>query len=129
MKGCLLSSSNELITDVSLNRMYLCLSGYVIYDDGCHLKKFAQNPSRRDVTETAERLSDVSIVVDKMHMKGHKDRWCKENCDVRNIEDLKEVNIDEEEIMRLTVMITIKRKSFSCYNRSSQILLIVPFLK
>ena len=79
--------------------MYLCLSGYVIYDDGCHLKKFAQNPSRRDVTETAKRLSDVSIVVDKMHMKGHKDRWCKENCDARNIEDLKEVNIDEEEIM------------------------------
>ena len=31
-----------------------------------------------------------------MHMKGHKDRWCKENCDARNIEDLKEVNIDEE---------------------------------
>ena len=41
-----------------------------IYDDGCHLKKFAQNPARRDVTRTAKRLSELSILEDKMHMKG-----------------------------------------------------------
>ena len=36
-----------------------------------------------------ERLSELSILVDKMHMKGDVDKWCKENCDASNIEELK----------------------------------------
>lgn len=79
-----------------LKQTYICLAGYVIYDDGCHLRKFAQNRSRRDLTSAAKRLSEISIVVDKMHMKGHVDRWCKENCDARNIEELREVNIADK---------------------------------
>ena len=27
----------------------------------------------------------------KIHMKGHVDQWCKENCDANNIEELKGV--------------------------------------
>ena len=31
------------------------------------------------------------MVFDKMHMKGHVDEWCKQNCDARSIEELREV--------------------------------------
>ena len=41
-------------------------------------------------------VATSSIVVDKMHMKGHVDRWCKENCDARNIEELREVTIGDK---------------------------------
>ena len=67
------------------------LAGYIIYDDGCHLKKFAQNPARRDVTRTAKRLSWTIDSGGKIHMKGHVDQWCKENCDANNVEELKGV--------------------------------------
>lgn len=26
-------------------------------------------------------LASVEMVVDKMHMRGHTDKWCKEHCD------------------------------------------------
>ena len=73
--------------------------------DGCHLKKFAPNPARRDVTRTAKRLSELSILVDKMHMKGQVDQWCKENYDANNVDELKGV---------MTVM-TGKRCGVQCY--------------
>ena len=66
--------------------------GYVCYDDGCHLRRFAQQPHRKDVTSTSQKLASLEIVVDKMHIAGHKDPWCLQNCDSRNIPDLKEVN-------------------------------------
>ena len=31
------------------------------------------------------------MVVDKMHMKGHNDAWCKENCNADKFEALKKV--------------------------------------
>ena len=58
----------------------LIIIGYLCYDDGCHLKKFANNPIRKDLTQIAKQLSKLSIVIDKMHFKGHIDPWCKENC-------------------------------------------------
>lgn len=54
---------------------------YVCYDDGCHLRKYAQHSTRRNVTPTAQRLSNIEIVIDKLHMEGHTDKWCKDNCD------------------------------------------------
>ena len=65
---------------------------YVSYDDGCHLRRFAQQPHRKDVTSTSQKLASLEIVVDKMHIAGNKDPWCLQNCDSRNIPDLKEVN-------------------------------------
>ena len=47
-----------------------CTTEFVCYDDGCHLKKYSQNPSRSSATETTKLLASLSIVVDKMHMKG-----------------------------------------------------------
>ena len=58
-----------------------------------NLLKIPLEGKLREITSAAKRLSEISIVVDKMHMKGHVDRWCKENCDARNIEELREVSI------------------------------------
>lgn len=34
---------------------------YICYDDGCHLRKYVQNPVRKDLTVTAEKLASLSI--------------------------------------------------------------------
>ena len=46
-----------------------------------------------DITPTAERIASLDIVVDKMHMAGHVDKWCKENCDARSRKELDNVSI------------------------------------
>ncbi len=69
---------------------------YICYDDGCHLRKFARNPSRKDLTQTAKELATLEIVVDKMHMAGHVDTWCKENCDARRFADLDDVSMNSD---------------------------------
>ena len=66
---------------------------FICYDDGCHLKKYACNPTRRDQTGTAKKLAEMSIVIDKMHMAGHVDDWCKKNCDPKNFKELNDVII------------------------------------
>ena len=53
---------------------------------------FAQNAKRKNLTPTAEKLASLSIYGDKMHIKGLIDPWCLENCDARNVEDLKDVS-------------------------------------
>ena len=70
----------------------ILLIGFVCYDDACHLTKFAKNPVRADLTPQAKQLASVQMVVDKMHMKGHVDKWCKENCDAKSFPDLDKVN-------------------------------------
>ena len=65
---------------------FMCLQNcphaeYVCYDDGCHLRKFARNPNRADISRESQILAKQHIVVDKMHMRGHIDQWCKLNCD------------------------------------------------
>lgn len=54
---------------------------YVCYDDGCHLRRFARNSKRSQVSKESALIAEKEIVVDKMHMKGHTDSWCKTNCD------------------------------------------------
>ena len=65
---------------------------FIVYDDGCHLRRFAQHSSRSNVTPTAQKLSQIEVVVDKLHMEGHVDKWCKDNCDPRHFEALKNVS-------------------------------------
>ena len=60
-----------------------CPLEYICYDDGCHLRKYAVNPCRCDITPTTRILSEVAIVVDKIHIAGHVDMWCKKTCDPR----------------------------------------------
>ena len=64
---------------------------YICYDDGCHLKKYASHKTRCGQTPTAKLMTEVSIVIDKMHMAGHVDKWCKTNCDPCLFKDLAQV--------------------------------------
>jgi len=66
-------------------------SGTICYDDGCHLKKYANK--RVDLTETAGRMASCAIVVDKMHFKGHTDGWCQKYCNPYELEQLRGVSI------------------------------------
>ena len=36
-------------------------------------------------------LAKINMVVDRLHMKGHIDQWCKQNCDAKKFEALKKV--------------------------------------
>ena len=67
----------------------MSLAEYICYDDGCHLRKYARNTFRREQIETptAKKLASVEIVIDKMHMSGHVDQWCRKNCDPRLFQD------------------------------------------
>ena len=65
--------------------------GFICYDDACHLKKFARHPARATLTEQSKQLASVEMVVDRMHMKGHVDPWCKEHCDAAKIPELSKV--------------------------------------
>ena len=68
-------------------------SEYMCYDDGCHLRKFARNPVRSQVSAESKLISQLEIVVDKMHMRSHTDSWCKQNCDPLKHPYLKDVGL------------------------------------
>ena len=65
--------------------------GYICYDDGCHLKKYAENQSQHDLMPTTKVLCKLSIIIDKMHMDGHIDAWCKKYCDPNGFPELSKV--------------------------------------
>ncbi len=50
---------------------------------------------RCTATDTARRISEMRIVIDKLHFKGHKDPWCAQHCDPYSFEDLDEVMYDK----------------------------------
>ena len=73
---------------------YFVFVGIICYDDACHLKKFAQNPVRSDLTGIAKKIKEMSLVCDKFHFRNHVDRWCKANCNPFTTTEL-EVNVFE----------------------------------
>ena len=75
------------------DKFYYLSTEYICYDDGCHLRKYAMNPSRREQTITTQTIAKLSIVIDKMHMAGHVDNWCQQNCDPRRFRELDEVSV------------------------------------
>ncbi len=73
-----------------------CLSiatEFLVYDDACHLKKYACNPVRCNKTPTAERMASLTTVVDKFHFVGHVDPWCKEHCNPYKFKSLESVSV------------------------------------
>ena len=42
------------------------ITDYICYDayDGCHLRKFYQNPVRRELTSTTQQMASIPIMVD-----------------------------------------------------------------
>ena len=87
-KGCILNCLKMFY--FYLAPVYLCI-GFLVYDDGCHLLRFATNPKRCGLTETAKKIASTKIVVDKMHFKGHKDQWCRRHCNPNDYDALMEV--------------------------------------
>ena len=77
--------------NVELYNMSFIHTEFICYDDGCHLRKYAHNSRRKDLTETTKRLAEIEIVVDKMHMSGHTDKWCKTYCDPNKFAKLEDV--------------------------------------
>ena len=67
------------------------LKGTICYDDGCHLKKYVEK--RKELTETTKRLASCQIVIDKMHFRGHVDKWCQENCNPYKAQQLNDVSM------------------------------------
>ena len=95
-----LEMSSYMTIYVKCTYTYACLYfniipvGFVCYDDGCHLKKYASHNDRKKLTPTATRLSSaVTILVDKMHFRGHTDKWCQENCNPYKYDELKDVGV------------------------------------
>ena len=64
---------------------------HICYDDACHLRKFARNNSRKELTDATKKLASLEIVVDRFHMVGHVDPWCHANCDASKIQSLDNV--------------------------------------
>ena len=64
----------------------------ICYDNGCHLRRYARNPRRSDTTACSTKLANTEIVIDKMHMSGHTDKWCHEHCDPRRFKEIQDVS-------------------------------------
>ena len=77
----------------SINFCLYYLIEFICYDDACHLKRFAESKKRVGLTEQTKQLAALNIVVDKMHMRGHTDKWCKHNCDPNNFPQLEKVKL------------------------------------
>ena len=75
-----------------LTLLFFLKLGFVCYDDACHLIKYCRNPARKGSSPTSQMMSEMNIVVDKMHMAGHVDSWCKQHCDPKLFRELDEVS-------------------------------------
>ena len=58
---------------------------FLCYDDGCHVRKFANNPVRSTLTDTTKRIAAMEIVIDKMHFKGHINPWWRRYCNPNDL--------------------------------------------
>ena len=65
----------------------------LLYDDMCHLKRFAENPDIADLNKWTKQFADeITKVVDKFHFRNHVDPWCQENCNPEKVTELNGVN-------------------------------------
>ena len=78
---------------------------YVCYDDACHLRRYANNPARSGLTPYTRMLSSkIELVVDKMHMVGHTDLWCRKYCDPKLFKELENVRKQYHLYVLMTIM-------------------------
>ena len=82
----------QKITTWQCYRIIVYYVEFVCYDDGCHLRQYARNPCRSQITPCSAKLANVEIVIDKMHMAEHTDKWCHQNCNPRAFKELENVN-------------------------------------
>ena len=81
--------------------MYFYYVEFVCYDDGCHLRRYARNPCRSQITPCSAKLASIEIVIDKMHMAGHIDKWCHQFCDPRAFIELE--NVRTSNVVRASI--------------------------
>ena len=62
------------------------------YDDGCHWSAFVKNPIRANSTKASLILSKQDVVIDRLHIKGHKDPRCQKLFDSKKNKVTKNVN-------------------------------------
>ena len=86
------SFRSESLSQLWLHRLYLVdrypevdhaktITGY---DDGCHWWSFVTNPKRSQVSKAAQILAQQDVIIDNMHLRGHKDPSCKELFNPKN---------------------------------------------
>ena len=52
----------------------------IFYDDASHLKRYAQNPVRKDASDITRKMATMDMVCDRFHFANHTDKWCKKKC-------------------------------------------------
>lgn len=88
------------------------LPNRLAYDNGCNLRKFAENETRRGRSEIAKWFWNnvgMHIVVDRLHFRNHKKShaYCQKNCNPDSKPELVGVNTE------------ICEQSFKWFNRHS----------
>ena len=91
---------DELYGSESISQVYSVVLEYlssiphniktILYDDACHLVRYAKNQSERN--KQCKAMSEIPMYVDKFHFRNHIDPWCIENCDPTKIEELDNIN-------------------------------------
>ena len=67
----------------------------LIYDDNCHLARFANRKNLRTKNDITGFFADnVRKTIDRFHFGNHIDEWCIENCDPNKIRELDGVNTE-----------------------------------
>ena len=77
---------------------------YVCYDNTWHLRRYANNPARSGLTPCTRRLSSKIELVEKMHMVGHTDLWCRKYCDPILFKELEKVRKQYHLYISMTIM-------------------------
>ena len=78
----------------------------VIHDDACHLRKCAASRASKSPLARSLAYPQVKYVVDRFHLKGHVDHWCKQHCahtSPENEKSLQDVNtsVCEQQLSKL----------------------------
>ena len=64
----------------------------ILYDDMCHLKRYAEDPKRANINDITQKLASINKHIDKFHFRNHIDKWCQKNCNPDAVPELKGVN-------------------------------------
>jgi hypothetical protein len=63
-----------------------------VYDNACNLKRYLKKRINKHSTDRMKNMKNIRFVVDKLHMAGHKEDWCKLHCDPARFPDLLKIN-------------------------------------
>ena len=85
---------------------------YILYDDNCHLGKYAENEERAAKNKVSEKLGKrTGMYIDKFHFKNHIGKECVQKRDPYKIEDLNDVNTQAaEQLSGMSTNIQIVRR-------------------